>query len=215
MMAAWPCLSSRNARNAAASRSTSANSRSWSTAARADSSATLGTSLRCRTPHTSTSSAALDAPVSATTLPPAGTGSRAEATRAMNSRTDLETSNSSEETDNFAVLVQVDLVIRRVAGQPRHGHDFPRDGAQKTGAGIRAHLAHHHREARRAAFQRGVVRERILRLGHADRQPVQAKLGVEPDLALCLGQVLDAVRTVHGRGDRGDLVLDRRLQRIE
>ena len=61
----------------------------------------------------------------------------------------------------------------------------------------------------------GVVAEAEVRLGHADRQLVEAEPRVELDLGLGLGQVVHAVRAVDARRDGLDLLLDRPVERVE
>src|SRR5262249_56556755 len=70
-------------------------------------------------------------------------------------------------------------------------------------------------DAARAVEQRGIVRERALRLGHAHGEAVVAEALRVRDLALRLLGIVDAVGAVDARGDGLELLLDRRIERIE
>src|SRR6185437_16850154 len=81
----------------------------------------------------------------------------------------------SEQADDLAIL-DVDGVGRRRFRQTRHGHDLTADRHDEFGAGREAHLADRDRETGRRALGVGVGRERVLRLGDADRKLAEAHL---------------------------------------
>src|SRR5918997_1510685 len=75
-----------------------------------------------------------------------------------------------EEPDDLALGVDVDVLAtgsRRKAGHRPH---LAREGRDESRSRGQANLADGEAEARRAALERGVVAERVLALGHADRQ---------------------------------------------
>ena len=69
------------------------------------------------------------------------------------------------------------------------------------------------REAPGPAAELGVVGERVLGLGHADRQLAVAELGGLAELGCGRRQDRDAVGAVHDPGDLLDLPLGRPVQR--
>src|SRR5450756_1507872 len=122
----------------------------------------------------------------------------------------------SEQADDAAGLdVDVDVDGSRPLGQARHGAHLAEQRVQVPGAGGRPDVADRHAVAARPALERRVVTERQVRLGHAQRQLVQALLRELLDLGLGLGQVVHAVGAVDLGGDGLDLLLDGGLERIE
>jgi hypothetical protein len=73
------------------------------------------------------------------------------------------------------------------SGRPGHPHDVAADRDQEPGAGRDLDLAHGEREALGPAEQPGLLGERVLGLGHADRQVRQPELGDRPQIGLGLG----------------------------
>lgn len=100
---------------------------------------------------------------------------------------------------------------RRFRLPVRHG----RFGTRKRLAGVGADVAHRQAEVLRRVEERGVGRQRQVRLGHADREVVEAVGGVLADLLLGLGIEVDVRGAVDALGDRLDLVLDRLVVGVE
>lgn len=68
------------------------------------------------------------------------------------------------------------------------------------------------RQTCRGALDVGLVREREVRLGHADRESSEALAGVARDLGLGLLRVRDVLGAVELGRDGRDLVLDREVE---
>ena len=117
--------------------------------------------------------------------------------------------------DDLALGADVDRVGRRHLRQARHGHDLTADRHDELGAGREPHLAHRNREAGRRALGVRVGRERILRLGDADRQLAEAHLF--PGLELVLHRLVGGgvVGAIDFLGDGADLLEQRHVVGIE
>eukprot|EP00965_Chrysotila_dentata_P200869 6180226-Pleurochrysis_carterae.AAC.3 len=103
-----------------------------------------------------------------------------------------------------AALGQSDHTRRGLDGQPGDERDGAERCDEKSGARRDVEVLDGHLEARGRAERLGVVRERVLRLGHADGQRAQCGVAlVLRDARLGLGRVLGARATVHLLDDRG------------
>src|SRR5712691_9501069 len=79
-----------------------------------------------------------------------------------------------EQSDGAAFVVDVDVEGRGALAEAGHRLHVAAECDEPAGAAVRAYVADRDHEARRRIGQRDVVRERQVRLGHADRQPVEA-----------------------------------------
>ena len=87
------------------------------------------------------------------------------------------------QAENLVVLgVHRDFVVRRSRGQARNRRERADERDEETSTRAQADVADGQREPARRTLQRLVVREGVLRLGHANRQIAEALLGEELDL---------------------------------
>src|SRR6202034_1894206 len=117
--------------------------------------------------------------------------------------------------DDVAVFVQVDAGGRGVPGQAGHGAHVAADRVDEAGADARADLADREAEARGGALEVGVVAQAVLGLGDADREAAEAVLLVAVELAARQRRVVHAVRAVDLGRQGLDLLLERRLRRVQ
>src|SRR5437763_2153875 len=141
--------------------------------------------------------------------------SRAAARTRRPSSTTSDRISALKEADGPPLVVDVDVVGGWGAAVTGHALHVAAERDQPAGARVSADVAHCDGEARRCVRERGVVREREVRLRHADRQLVEADALELVDLLPRCGLEEDAVGAVYARGDRFDLALDRVLQRID
>src|SRR5262245_2731234 len=120
-----------------------------------------------------------------------------------------------EEADGPPVLVDVDGVSRRSPPVPGHGLHVAAQRHEPACAGVRADVAHGHREAGRGVRERRIVRKGEVRLRHADREFVEADALELLDLLPRSGLEQDPVAAVDASHDRLDLSLDRVLEWID
>ena len=106
-----------------------------------------------------------------------------------------------EQADDATVGRDVDLLGRRELGEPRHRHDVARERHDEAGAGGHPEVAHGDAEAARGAELRLIVRERVLRLRHADGQIAVAEVLELLELLGGGAREVDAVGVVDLRGD--------------
>ena len=99
-------------------------------------------------------------------------------------------------------------------GQAGHGHDRAADDDDEARACRQAHFAHVEREIFRRAEQAGVVAERILRLGDADRQLAIAHRLELVEHLFGRGGVADAAGMVNFLRHGFDLVGKRRVEAV-
>ena len=71
--------------------------------------------------------------------------------------------------------VEVDVLAAGPRRQARHRPHLARERRDESRPGGQPDLADRQAEAGRAALERGVVAERVLALGHADREPAEAE----------------------------------------
>mmetsp|Transcript_11228 Transcript_11228/g.46792 ORF Transcript_11228/g.46792 Transcript_11228/m.46792 type:complete len:238 (-) Transcript_11228:1031-1744(-) len=98
---------------------------------------------------------------------------------------------------------------RRFRGQAGHGHHGPQDGHHEARARVEAQLLDGHHEAAGRTQRVGVVAERVLRLGHADREGIQPPALEALELGLRLRAQLNARCAIDLLGDGLDLGDDR------
>src|SRR5579872_3798665 len=123
------------------------------------------------------------ATASAATDPPAGAGSGIE-TRPRNSSSERwRYSGSLAESNDLAVLVDVDALGRRVRRQPRHGAHVAADQVDEPRADRRARLANRHTPPGGRAVLGRVRGDAEVRLGDDDGQLAEALLLVVVQLA--------------------------------
>src|SRR5579862_7061315 len=101
-----------------------------------------------------------------TIMPLPGVSLRVARGPARNARRD----DRSEQPDDLAVRVDVDVLAPRARGQARHGPHLARQWGHEAGPGRESDLPDRDAEAGRTVLQRGVVAQRVLALGHADWQ---------------------------------------------
>lgn len=100
---------------------------------------------------------------------------------------------SSEQACDLAVDVDVHVLGSRMLRQARHRQDVARQGDDEAGAGAHAQFLDRDAEASRTADLRRIVRQRVLRLGHADRHLVEAELLDLLELFLGSRREVDAI----------------------
>ena len=120
----------------------------------------------------------------------------------------------SEQSGDLAVFVHIDLFSGGDLGQTGHGHDVPSEGHQEAGAGGHLYIPDCDSKTVRGAQKALVIREGILRLGHADGQIAAAQLGELLDLLFGGGREDHAVAVIDLFHDGGQLVLNGLLQFI-
>src|SRR3954469_16133256 len=156
--------------------------------------------------------AASDAPIAPTTAatdPPPGAEVSAEMVSQNSPTLWLEKSNGA------AILVDVDVEGRRGGAVARHRLHVPEERHEPARARVLADVADGDGEAGWCVQERRVVRERQVRLRHADRELVEADLVVALDRLLRGGEEYDAVGAVHALADRLDLGVDRLVELVD
>src|SRR5256714_9415657 len=121
----------------------------------------------------------------------------------------------SEEADGPPLFVDVDGVGGRGSAVARHRLHVTAERDEPARAGVGADVAHGDCEPGRRVRKRRVVREREVRLRHADRELVEADALDLIDLLARRGLQEDPVASVDTRHDRLDLALDRVVERID
>ena len=111
--------------------------------------------------------------------------------------------------------VEVNIVEAGSRRQPGHRRHRPHEREEEPGTHARPHVPDRDGESRGRALHGRVRREGEVRLGHADREVVEALLLVPLDLLLGLGEELHAARPVDLLGDRLDLGLNRGVEVVE
>ena len=106
------------------------------------------------------------------------------------------------------MLVDVHLRSCWSSRQAGHRHHVPEDGDDESCTCVQSEFTNGHREACGSAEKGWVVRERVLRLRHADRKGPIAPLHEAVQLALRRGFDQDPVRTLEFGGDSLGLVED-------
>ncbi len=96
--------------------------------------------------------------------------------------------------------------------QAGHGHDVATDDDNKAGTRREPQFVHPHTEAARTTAQGGIIGKRHGRLRNANRQFPEAVLVEQFDAALRGAVKVHTVGPVELRGQRFDLLLDRRFQ---
>ena len=91
-------------------------------------------------------------------------------------------------------------------GKAGHRHNAAADDDHKPSTGGKAHFAYIHFKAGGGAGQLGVIAERILRFGNADRQLAITQRGQLVQRLFCGGGVAYAACAVDLRGDGLDLI---------
>jgi hypothetical protein len=93
----------------------------------------------------------------------------------------LHYSSSAQAHNPASRAVDVNQVVRRPGGKPWNGRHVAHQRVQEASAAAGFDVADREREARGSALLGGVVRERVLCLGHADGQLSEALLRVQRD----------------------------------
>src|SRR6202035_4261252 len=111
--------------------------------------------------------------------------------------------------------LDVDSGICGLLAQTGHQLDIAGQGHDEARTSGRIYVAHWQREAARAAFQRGVVREGEVGLRHAHWQRSHPALGQPVDALLALWEKLDVRGSVDAPSQRLNLLANRRIGRVQ